>query len=264
MSTKPRKKGAATRLRVTSVAAIALLLGACASKTPKPAARKTAVKSTAANKQSAQAKKKNTTAAKKKTAAKTTTSSKVTVVKPTPAVGKSGFKPDAEILVCPKMKVSNRPRTDRNRKVLAYKPFVKVNKVSLAVAPQNGACFSSGFGPRRGKPHKGIDFYAKPGPMIHAAAAGTIKEAQWHDGYGKMVVIDHGNDVYTRYAHLARFNRGIKVGKKVAFGDPLGPMGKTSKYKVAIHLHYEVLTGAYHPRKKSFGLKPVNIMKMLR
>ena len=242
------------RLGGITVAAVALIIGACAAKTPKPkpAAKKASVKP----------------AAKKATAKKTPakpTKRKPTKPKPTPKANAAGaFTPDSAVLVCPKMKVSNRPKTDRNRRILSYKPFVTINKVKLAVAPQNGACFSSGFGKRNGRNHRGIDYYAKPGPMIHAAGAGIIKEAEWHDGYGKMVVIDHGKDVYTRYAHLKGFNRGIRAGAKVKFGTPLGVMGKTSKYKVALHLHYEVLTGPYHPRKKSFGLKAVNIMKLLK
>lgn len=174
-----------------------------------------------------------------------------------PAAPSGPFVPDAELFVCPRIKVSNRPHINRSRKIIYYRPFVRVaDKVNVAVAPQNGACLTSGYGKRRGKKHRGVDYQGKPAPMIHAAAAGTILEAEYRDDYGNSVVIDHGHGVYTRYAHLKAFRPGIKAGKKVPFGQPLGRMGSSAKWKLPLHLHYEILTGNYDTPKKSFGLKP--------
>ena len=221
----------------------------CAQKTPKAGAKSAAVKAKPAKK-------------KVKPTKSSPAQAKAVAKRATPTSG--AFTPDSALYVCPKITVSNRPRTNRERKILAYKPFVKVGKVSIAVAPQNGACLTSGFGQRRGRPHNGIDYQGKPAPLIHAAAAGTIREAKYRDDYGRVVLIDHGHGVFTRYAHLKYIQKGIKAGKKVPFGATLGRMGQTSKYKVALHLHYEVLTGNYDTPKKSFGLKPVNILALLK
>ena len=178
--------------------------------------------------------------------------SKVASVEPSSPV----FKPDANLTLCPKVQISNAPPAD-NLQVLTYEPFVEpAPGVKLAAAPTNGACLSSGFGPRRGKLHKGIDLHSRKAPMIVAAADGVVVQKKYRDDYGNMVVIDHGDGVYTRYAHLANFSSGLKQGDKVAFGAPLGPMGRTSKWPVALHLHYEILLGDISNPKGSFGLAP--------
>ena len=221
----------------------AFTLAACGGKTPKPKPATTTA-----------------SADKKELTAKTR---RPPPPPPPPRPPTSAFQPDQELKVCPKIKVTNRPKTDKARKILVYKPFVKVGKVNVAVAPQKGACLTSGFGKRRGRPHRGVDYQGKPPPMIHAAAPGTVLEALYRKDYGNVVLIDHGDGVFTRYAHLKNFKKGIKAGAKVIFGTPLGVMGKTSAYNVALHLHYEVLTGNYDTPKKSFGLKAVNIMALL-
>ncbi|MBX2856263.1 MAG: M23 family metallopeptidase [Rhodobacteraceae bacterium] len=168
----------------------------------------------------------------------------------------SVFKPDARLSLCPKVQISNAPPAD-NLQVLTYKPFVEpAPGLKLAVAPTNGACLSSGYGPRRGKLHKGIDLHSRKAPMIVAAADGVVVQKKYRDDYGNMVVIDHGDGVYTRYAHLAQFHSRLQQGDKVAFGAPLGPMGRTSKWPVALHLHYEILLGDIGNPKGSFGLSP--------
>lgn len=183
---------------------------------------------------------------------------------PSEPVASGSFVPDAELFVCPRIKVSNRPHINKDRKIIYYRPFLRVgDKVMVAVAPVNGACLTSGFGNRRGRKHKGVDYQGKPAPMIHAAAAGTIVEAEYRDDYGNMVVIDHGEGVYTRYAHLRGFQPGIKAGKKIPFGRPLGLMGSTAKWALPLHLHYEILVGDYNTPKKSFGLRPKDPFWML-
>lgn len=174
------------------------------------------------------------------------------------------FAPDRELLLCPGMKVTNRPRARANRRVVGYRPFVRVaGRVRVAVAPQNGACLASGFGPRWGRLHKGLDYHARPAPLIYAAAAGTVREASFHPGYGNMVLIDHGEGVFTRYAHLEKIRKHIVVGRNLAFGTPLGTMGRTAKVMLPLHLHYEILIGKYGTPKKSFGLKPINPFRLL-
>ncbi len=158
------------------------------------------------------------------------------------------------------MRVSNAPQVDKNRYVRGFKPFVMVNKkVLLAVVPTTGACLSSGFGRRRNRLHKGVDFQSKPPSLIRAAAGGVIVEAGYRKDYGNYVLIAHGHNIFTRYAHLERLKSEIKTGSKIRRGKALGKMGNTADWKLPIHLHYELLVGDYNTRKKSFGLKPKNI-----
>lgn len=169
----------------------------------------------------------------------------------------------ATMSVCPGMTVSNRPATDANLVMTDYRQFVVAEgKVTLASAPVEAACFSSGFGPRSFSNHKGVDYYAKEAVDIYAAADGTVKEKTYRDDFGNMVVIDHGNGVFTRYAHLESFGAGLAEGDSVKRGAVLGLMGNTSKYKVARHLHYEVLTGTWGAQAGSFALTPVDVTKL--
>ena len=159
---------------------------------------------------------------------------------------------------CPGMTVSNGPKVDKALKVVDFKPVVDINGVALATDPAAGACLSSGFGTRDGRLHKGVDYHEDMGGPIVAAADGTIIEMKYRDDYGNMLLIDHGHGVYTRYAHLANFAPGLKVGARLKGGDVIGLMGNTAGYPVPIHLHYEVLTGDYNNPKASFGLTPVS------
>ncbi len=158
------------------------------------------------------------------------------------------------------MTVSNAPATDANRLVVGYKPFVKVeDSVLIAVYPTKGGCLSSGFGPRNGRNHSGVDFHADPGVSVHAGGSGTVREAGYRDDFGNYVIIDHGSNVFTRYAHLANIESEIEEGAGVSHGDLLGLMGNTASYRIPIHLHYELLVGDYETQKKSFGLTPKDL-----
>ena len=167
---------------------------------------------------------------------------------------------ETALSLCPGMSVSNGPRADAQRKVIGYAPERKINDVKLAANPTKGACLSSGFGPRNGRTHRGVDFHARDGGPILAAGDGTVIEMKYRDDYGNMILIDHGKGVYTRYAHLSTFQRGLAVGSTVKAGDSIGLMGNTAGYAVPIHLHYEVLTGDYNNPKASFGLEPQNVL----
>ena len=166
------------------------------------------------------------------------------------------FRPNAHLRLCwPRL--SNAPRADAALFVKTYKPLVIVNgKVLIAAAPVNHACLSSGFGPRFGRIHKGIDLISRRHDPIFAAAPGIVREAGWGRGYGRYVVLDHGHGVYTRYAHLERIDKRIKPGTGLGFGQPLGTMGKSGN-STGVHLHFEVLTGEWGPMK-AYGLTASN------
>ncbi|MEM9739626.1 MAG: M23 family metallopeptidase [Pseudomonadota bacterium] len=176
----------------------------------------------------------------------------------TELAGQGPYLPDAYLTVCT-MTVSNRPDVDRRGKITGFSPLIIVNeRVILAAAPTNGACFSSGFGPRAGRMHKGIDLQSKPASMVFSSGAGVIREVGTATGFGKQVVIDHGAGVFTRYAHLNTIEPNIVEGAAIGFGQPLGMMGRTGN-ATAIHLHYEVLIGAWGPRG-SYGLEATNAL----
>lgn len=157
--------------------------------------------------------------------------------------------------LCP-MTVMNPPSADGHGVVRDYAPLVRVSGVSLAVNPTHGTCLSSGFGTRGGRLHKGLDYYAPDGGPIFAAADGVIIERKYRDDYGNMLLIDHGNGVYTRYAHLSSFAGNTVVGAHVTAGSQIGLMGNTAAYRIPVHLHFELLLGNYNNPQGSFGLLP--------
>jgi murein DD-endopeptidase MepM/ murein hydrolase activator NlpD len=84
--------------------------------------------------------------------------------------------------------------------------------------------------------HTGLDFRGDTGDPIHATAAGTVVSAGWSGGYGRMVEIDHGNGLSTRYGHLSQID--VKVGDEIRIGQVIGRMGSTGR-STGPHLHYE-------------------------
>jgi murein DD-endopeptidase MepM/ murein hydrolase activator NlpD len=132
-----------------------------------------------------------------------------------------------------------------------------MNNIELQLAPAPGACLSSGFGQRSGRVHKGLDYYSKPAVAVIAAADGKVIAVKFRAAdYGNWVIIDHGEGVYTSYAHLANVEGDITSGAVVKRGQVLGMMGNSGDATSAIHLHYEVATGDYNNPKAWFGLTP--------
>ena len=112
-----------------------------------------------------------------------------------------------------------------------------------SLKPVGATWSSSSFGYRidpftgRNAFHEGIDFPADPGTPIVAAASGRVVFAGEHPQYGKMVEIDHGNGLVTRYAHASRLN--VKVGDPVVRGQCVATVGSTGR-STGPHLHFEV------------------------
>jgi len=98
----------------------------------------------------------------------------------------------------------------------------------------------SRFGPRNGRMHRGIDIKATYGSPVVATGAGTVTLAKWLRGYGRVVYVDHGGGVQTRYGHLSSFN--VREGQKVRAGHELGTMGRTGNASTH-HVHYEIRVG---------------------
>jgi murein DD-endopeptidase MepM/ murein hydrolase activator NlpD len=102
--------------------------------------------------------------------------------------------------------------------------------------------FTSGFGVRSdpflGRPamHTGLDFRAATGDPVRATANGKVASSGWAGGYGRMVEIDHGNGLSTRYGHLSQID--VKVGDQIKIGQVIGEVGSTGR-STGPHLHYE-------------------------
>ena len=96
---------------------------------------------------------------------------------------------------------------------------------------------TSGFGPRWGRMHQGLDVGAPTGRPITAAKSGKVIVAGWSGGYGNLVVIDHGGGLSTAYAHQSRI--AVKVGDPVTQGGLIGYIGSTG-HSTGPHLHFEV------------------------
>ena len=96
--------------------------------------------------------------------------------------------------------------------------------------------------------HTGIDFRGELGEPIHATAAGTVSIAGWSGGYGKMVEVDHGNGLATRYGHLSEID--VSVGDQVRIGQVIGKLGSTGR-STGPHIHYETRVDgeAVNPQK---------------
>src|SRR5207237_2729460 len=133
-----------------------------------------------------------------------------------------------------------RAQIDRLSRTLSLVPYRKpvIGEIEL----------SSGFGVRTdpflGRPamHTGLDFRASSGDPVRVTANGTVSSAGWSGGYGRMIEVDHGNGLATRYGHLSEIL--VKVGDAVKIGQVIGAVGSTGR-STGPHLHYQTRpTGA--------------------
>jgi murein DD-endopeptidase MepM/ murein hydrolase activator NlpD len=91
-----------------------------------------------------------------------------------------------------------------------------------------------------GEFHKGVDISAPTGTYVKAAADGVITYADYFGGYGRLVIITHGNGMQTYYAHLSKFD--VIAGQEIRQSELLGRVGSSGRV-TAPHLHYEVRIG---------------------
>jgi murein DD-endopeptidase MepM/ murein hydrolase activator NlpD len=104
---------------------------------------------------------------------------------------------------------------------------------------------SSEFGPRQlegqEEPtnHKGVDLAVDTGTPVHATARGVVVVSNpgYNGGYGKVIYIDHGNGIVSRYAHLSKLK--VEVGHHVERGELIALSGATG-HVTGAHLHYEL------------------------
>ena len=88
------------------------------------------------------------------------------------------------------------------------------------------------------RPHLGVDYGAARGTPVIATADGKIVRASRKGGYGKTIIIRHGQQYHTLYGHLSRYAKGIRKGKSIKQGQVIGYVGTTG-LSTGPHLHYE-------------------------
>ena len=128
-----------------------------------------------------------------------------------------------------------------------YRSYPKRWQVNVrpSLWPVEGRLMSS-FGGRtdpfsgEGAIHTGVDLQAAMGTPVRAAADGIVVYAEWRSGYGRLVIIDHGNGLQTYYGHLSQF--GVVEGQEVRRGDVVARSGASGRV-TSPHLHYEVRMG---------------------
>ena len=105
------------------------------------------------------------------------------------------------------------------------------------IKPISGGRYTSGFGRRWGRMHKGVDWACPIGTTVYASCAGTVISASYNGGYGNNVVISHADGRLTRYAHNSKLL--VKAGQHVEQGEPIALSGSTGR-STGPHVHFEI------------------------
>jgi murein DD-endopeptidase MepM/ murein hydrolase activator NlpD len=116
------------------------------------------------------------------------------------------------------------------------------------VRPSRGP-LTSGYGPRWGRMHRGIDFGAAYGSPIYAAAAGVVTYAGAEGGYGRLVTVRHEDGWVTAYGHMSRIV--VRSGQRVTAGQVIAYVGSAGR-STGPHLHFEVRRGGAYLNPLSF------------
>ena len=137
----------------------------------------------------------------------------------------------------------------KNKKWEYFNEFGGSLEKAFLRAPLDFAYVSSHFNPNRRHPilntiraHNGVDYAAKRGTPIRATGEGIIQSVGWKSGYGRTIVIRHGGEITTLYAHLEKYHPSISKGLKISQGQTIGYVGD-SGLATAPHLHYEFRIG---------------------
>lgn len=141
-----------------------------------------------------------------------------------------------------------------------YTPNGSSMRKAFIRTPVDFARISSHFNPNRKHPvlhkiraHKGTDYAASTGTPIKATGDGKVIHAGIKGGYGKTVMIQHGQSITTLYAHMSNFAKGIKVGSRIRQGQIIGYVGSTGLAS-GPHLHYEFQVAGVHKNPVSVPL----------
>ena len=127
-------------------------------------------------------------------------------------------------------------------------------------APVDFTRISSNFNPKRRHPilntiraHRGVDYSAPRGTAIKAAGDGKVIFRGTKSGYGQVVILQHGGNITTLYAHMSSFAAKARLGTRVRQGQTIGFVGMTG-LATANHLHYEYRLNGVHRNPRTVSL----------
>ena len=142
--------------------------------------------------------------------------------------------------------------TDSNGVSNYFTPSGESMRKAFLRTPVDFARISSHFNLKRKHPvlhkiraHKGTDYAASRGTPIKATGDGKVIFAGRKGGYGNSVILQHGQKITTLYAHMSKFARNVKTGKRVKQGQIIGYVGSTGLAS-GPHLHYEFRVNGVH------------------
>ncbi len=148
-----------------------------------------------------------------------------------------------------------------------YSPDGKSMRKAFLRSPVKFSRISSRFTRKRWHPvlskwrsHKGVDYAASRGTPIRASGDGKISFKGTKGGYGKAIILQHGGKYTTLYAHMSRYARGSRKGKRVKQGQIIGYVGSTGLAS-GPHLHYEFRVNGVHRNPLTVKLpaaEPIN------
>ena len=134
-------------------------------------------------------------------------------------------------------------------------------------APLDFTRVSSNFNPNRKHPilntiraHRGVDYAAPKGTKIKASGDGKIIFRGIKSGYGNVIILQHGDNITTLYAHMSGFNSAFKLGDRVRQNQVIGYVG-SSGLATAPHLHYEYRVNGVHKNPRTVRLPQAQPIK---
>ena len=134
-------------------------------------------------------------------------------------------------------------------------------------APLDFTRVSSNFNPNRKHPilntiraHRGVDYAAPKGTKIKASGDGKIIFRGVKSGYGNVIILQHGDNITTLYAHMSGFNSAFKLGDRVKQNQVIGYVG-SSGLATAPHLHYEYRVNGVHKNPRTVKLPQAQPIK---
>ena len=134
-------------------------------------------------------------------------------------------------------------------------------------APLDFTRVSSNFNPNRKHPilntiraHRGVDYAAPKGTKIKASGDGKIIFRGVKSGYGNVIILQHGDNITTLYAHMSGFNSAFKLGDRVKQNQVIGYVG-SSGLATAPHLHYEYRVNGIHKNPRTVKLPQAQPIK---